>query len=135
MGISRFNSEGYFDPVPHEAVTNIEREQHKRRPLVYVCSPYAGNVDGNTRRARRYSRFAVDRGAIPLAPHLLLPQYISEKTERELAMLMNMVLLGKCEELWVFGETITDGMAAEISTAEKRNMKIRYFTEELEERG
>ena len=79
--------------------------------------------------ARRYCWFAVERGTIPLAPHLMLPQFMSEKTEREKAMFMNMVFLGKCEQLWVFGERITEGMAAEIAKAEKRGMPIRYFTD------
>ena len=41
------------------------------RPLVYICSPFSGDIEGNTKKAREYSRFAVDQGAIPLAPHLL----------------------------------------------------------------
>ena len=45
-----------------------------------------------------------------------------------------MVLLGRCEEVWVFGERVTDGMAAEIAKAEKRKMKVRYFTDGMEER-
>ena len=133
MGISKFNSEGYYDPVPHEAVFNIEREMRKWRPLVYVCSPYSGDSEANTEKARRYCRFAVDSGAIPVAPHLFLPQFMSEKTERELAMFMNMVFLGRCEELWVFGDRVTEGMAAEIEKAKKRQMTIRYFTEECKE--
>ena len=48
-------------------------------------------------------------------------------------MFMGMVLLGKCEQLWVFGKTISTGMAAEIEKAEKRGMPIRYFTENCEE--
>lgn len=133
MGVSKYNSEGYYDPTPQMAVSNIEREQRKWRPLVYVCSPYSGDVEMNVQKARKYSRFAVDQGAIPLTPHLLLPQFMSDQTERDLAMFMNMVYLGRCEELWVFGEKITDGMAAEIAKAKKRNMKIRYFTEAMEE--
>lgn len=133
MGVDRFNSEGYSDPISYEAISHIEREWRKWRPLVYICSPYAGDISGNTQRARRFSRFAVDSGTIPLAPHLLLPQYISEAAERELAMHMNMVLWGKCEELWVFGGDITEGMEMEISKAKKRRMQIRYFTEDLEE--
>ena len=134
MGIDRFNSEGYSDPVPYEAISHIERERRKWRPLVYICSPYAGDISGNTHRARRFSRFAVDSGAIPLAPHLLLPQYVSEAAEQELAMHMNMVLLGKCEELWVFGGDISVGMEMESRKAKKHRMKIRYIREELEER-
>lgn len=103
------------------------------RPLVYICSPFSGDIEGNTKKARGYSRFAVDQGAIPLAPHLLLPQFMSEQTERELAMFMDMVLLGRCDEIWVFGSNISNGMAAEIEIAKQKNMKIRYFTEDLKE--
>ena len=115
MGISRFNSEGYYDPTAHEAVCNIEKEARKWRPLVYICSPYSGDVDRNTEKARRYCRFAVDQGAIPLAAHMLLPQFMSETKERDLALFMDMVLMGKCEQVWVFGEKISSGMAAEIA--------------------
>lgn len=103
------------------------------RPLVYICSPFSGDIEGNTKKAREYSRFAVDQSAIPLAPHLLLPQFMSEQTERELAMFMDMVLLGRCDEIWVFGSNISNGMAAEIEIAKQKNMKIRYFTEDLKE--
>ena len=133
MGISKYNSEGYYDPVPQMAVNEIEKELHKWRPLVYICSPFSGDVEGNTQRARDYSRFAVDQGAVPLAPHLLLPQFMSEKTERDLALFMDMVLLGRCEQLWVFGKNISSGMAAEIDKAKQKKMKIRYFTEECHE--
>ena len=131
MGVSRFNSEGYLDPVPHEAIASAEKAMKKWRPLVYICSPYAGDAEGNTEKARRYCRFAVDQGAIPIAPHLLFPQFMSEETERGLAVFMNMVLLGKCEELWVFGEKRSRGIKAEIEKARKKQMTIRYFTEKV----
>ena len=58
---------------------------------------------------------------------------MSEQTERELAMFMDMVLLGRCDEIWVFGSHISNGMAAEIEIAKQKNMKIRYFTDDLKE--
>ena len=133
MGISKYNREGYYDPTAHDAVMNMEKELKKWRPLVYICSPYSGDVEGNVQKARQYSRFAVDQGAIPLAAHLLFPQFMSETRERDLALFMDMVLMGKCEEVWVFGSEITSGMAAEIQKAKKRNMITRYFTEECKE--
>ena len=27
MGINKFNAEGYYDPTPHEALSNITREE------------------------------------------------------------------------------------------------------------
>lgn len=139
MSIDKFNAEGYYDPVVFEALTKIEKEERAARkaaafrPMVYVCSPYAGDIDKNTANARIYSRFAVAKNTIPLAPHLLLPQYISEEHERGLAMFMNKVFLGKCDELWVFGSSISSGMSEEIELAGKMRKRIRYFTEELQE--
>ena len=138
MSISKFNSEGYFDPTAYGALSVIEREERSLRafrPIVYICSPYAGDMDGNMEKARRYCKFAVRSGAIPLAPHLLFPQFMDDTNpgERALAMFMNMVLLGKCDQLWVFGKNISEGMAAEIGKAEKRGMAIRYFTEGMKE--
>ena len=125
MGIGRFNSnsEGCCDPTPHEALKGIR----DYCPLVYVCSPFTGDTQANTEKARRCSRFAVCRGAIPITPHLLFPQFLSEDTERELAMFMDMVLLTKCEQLWVFGNAVSEGMRREIEKAKKKHMTIRYF--------
>lgn len=135
MSISKFNSEGYCDPTAYKALSAIEKDEKKKvfRPIVYICSPYSGDIETNTENARKYSRFAVDNNAIPFAPHLLLPQYMSEETEREAAMLMNKVFLSKCDELWVFGGKITKGMSYEIEKAEKYSKHIRCFTEEMEE--
>ena len=141
MGISKFNSEGYSDPTSHAALSGIRREERAARrayrPLVYICSPFAGDVENNVNMARVYSRFAVRNACIPIAPHLLFPQFLDDgkPAERAIGMFMGMVLLGKCEQLWVFGSTISTGMAAEIEKAEKRDMPVRYFTENCEEVG
>lgn len=121
------NAEGYKDPTAGEAIRRASKSRY--RPMVYVCSPYSGDIEGNTERARRYSRYAVDQGMIPIAPHLLLPQYMTED-ERDLALFMDIAILSKCAELWVFGDRITEGMEKEISYARSKDMKTRYIAEE-----
>lgn len=141
MGIDKFNHEGYADPTTYEALTNIHREEvvaDKKAaylPLVYVCSPYAGDIENNVKNAKAYSRFAVDKNAIPITPHLLYPQFMNDcnETEREMAMHFNYVLLGKCTELWVFGRVVSRGMNREIGVAKKRRMKIRWFDHAMKE--
>jgi dienelactone hydrolase len=103
------------------------------RPLIYICSPFSGDVDKNLEKARKYCRFAVDRGYIPIAPHLLFPQFMSEDSERDLALHMDIVLLGKSEEVWVFGESTSKGMKVEIDKAKLWRKPIRQFTEACEE--
>lgn len=125
------NHEHYADPTFAKAYANIVRERY--RPMVYICSPYAGDVDENVRKARVYCRYAVNQNCIPIAPHLLFPQFMDDNnpTERRTAMLMNEILLSKCRELWVFGDVISNGMAYEIDMAKKRKMTIRYFREDI----
>ena len=129
MGSGFKNQEGYADPTAGQAIAQVVKEEKKYRPLVYICSPFSSDPVGNTEKAKRYSRYAVDAGAIPFAPHLLLPLYMKEESERGLALFMDMVFLSKCDELWVFGDKISSGMQAEIDKATRKNMKMRYFTD------
>lgn len=105
------------------------------RPLVYICSPLSGDVEANTERARAFCRYALEQGQIPLAPRLLFPQFMNDDdpAERELAIFMDVVLLGKCSELWVLGETVSAEMQAEIDVAKKRRQTIRWFNSEFQE--
>ena len=105
----------------------------KENPFVYICSPYRDDPGTNVIRARRYCRYAVDVGCIPIAPHLFFPQFMDEDTERGLAIFMGNVLLSKCYEVWVFGDNVSAGMAAEIAYAGKKGKPVRYFTEDFTE--
>jgi len=105
-------------------------------PLVYVCSPYRGNVEENVNKAREYSRFTFNKKNIPITPHLLYPQFLNDDDlfERNIAIhKINYVLLGLCTEIWVFGDDITEGMQREILVAKKRKKPIRYFNKDLKE--
>ncbi|MBW8384112.1 MAG: hypothetical protein K0M69_16525 [Youngiibacter sp.] len=138
MSISKFNSEGYYDPTAYEALTAVEQSEKARntfRPMVYICSPYSGDIESNTLAARRYSRFAADRGYIPIAPHLLFTQFFDDilPAERELGLFFGNVLMSKCAEVWVFGTYISCGMEAEIDRAKRRNYNIRYSNTNCEE--
>lgn len=134
------NKEGYLDMVPFLAIKDMAMRENRKglktfgfRPVVYICSPYSGDTEANMEKARRYSRFAVDKGMIPFAPHLLLPQYMSEESERDLALFMGSVFLDKCAELWVFGNKVSTGMVGEIQRAKLKDKTVRYFDESLNE--
>jgi len=132
-----YNSEGYFSPTEFEAFTRIEKAEKEAayRPVVYICSPYSGDTERNIENAKKYSRFAVDRNYLPITPHIYFTQFMDDEVpeERNTAIFMNRVLLSKCVELWVFGSVISRGMKGEIKRAKRKHLKIRYFTEEMEE--
>lgn len=133
------NQERYPDPTAYAAFSAIEkqvREARAFRPIVYICSPFSGNVQENIGNARRYCRFAVDKGYIPIAPHLLFPQFLNDNDmiEREMGIHFGNVLMSHCAEVWVFGEYISSGMSAEIERAKRKGYKLRYFSSDLKER-
>ena len=138
MSVDKFNSEGYYDPTAYEALSIIEKEERALRafrPIVYICSPFSGEGEKNIKAAQEYSRFAVDKGYIPIAPHLLFPQFLNDADpkERQLGLFFGNALMSKCSEVWVFGNRISAGMEAEINRAKWKNYRLRYFTETCEE--
>ena len=138
MSISKYNSEGYPDPTAFGALSSIENEARALRafrPIVYICSPFAGNIEKNVAAARTYSRFVVEHGYIPITSHLLFPQFLddSDPKERELGLFFGNAIMSKCSEVWVFGSHISSGMEAEIKRAKWKNYRLRYFTEDCQE--
>ena len=94
---------------------------------VYICSPYRGDVETNVQNARKYCRAAVDKGYLPIAPHLLFPQFMDDDdpAERSYGMARACELLYICDELWVFSlDHPTDGMGSEIQWAINRNIPV-----------
>ena len=137
MGIR--NAEGYMDLVPYQAIANVDREMKAEakisfRPLVYICAPFSGDIEANKKKATAFAEHAYRNGCIPVTPHLLFPFMNDEsKQERELALHMDLVLMGKCQEVWVLSERITTGMGAEIEKAQKRRQAVRYFRNDFTE--
>lgn len=130
------NPEGYQDPTPYMAIMAAEGNTRPPfMPLVYICSPYKSDPKANMERTRKFCRFALDHGQIPLAATLMFPQFMDDRNpaERELAIFMDIVLMGKCHEVWVLGDTISEGMEAEIVRAKKRRQTVRYFNSAFEE--
>lgn len=96
----------------------------------YICSPLGGNVSANIENAKRYARYAFECGMAPFIPHfyaLILDD--SNKEERNLGMLAGLSMLWVCDEVWVFGDEITEGMREEIHIAESLKIDVRYISE------
>ena len=79
------------------------------------------------KRAKAYCRFVLRQNQIPMAPHLLYPQFMDDK-DRGRIYTINEVILNKCTELWVFGDRRSPGMKKEIAYAKSKLKKIRYVT-------
>ena len=95
--------------------------------LIYVASPYAGDVEANVEYAKQACRTVMESGNAFFAPHLLYPSILDDavSSERQLGIDMGLAMLSKCDALWVFGPRISAGMQAEMEEAERIGIPIR----------
>lgn len=100
--------------------------------LIYVASPYAGDIKKNTEYARRACRHVMNEGHAFFAPHLLYPQLLDDSNpqERQLGLDMGLAMLPRCDELWCYGDRISYGMHLEIEEAVKIGIPVRRVMEQ-----
>jgi hypothetical protein len=89
---------------------------------VYICAPFRAsekrtqqeNIDHALSVGRKFKHQVV-----PVIPHIALA-YIDEASERELALKHCLVLLERCDEVWICSQhigEITEGMIEEMGIA------------------
>ena len=98
--------------------------------LVYVCSPYSGDVKRNKEYARMIAKSVIEGGCVPIVPHLYITEILNDDVpeERSQGMKICMDLVEKCDMVFVgqrYG--ITDGMKQEIAKAKLCNKLIMYM--------
>lgn len=115
-----------------QSKNNNQQRDKTMNNRVYICSPYSGDVEANVKLAREFSAYALGFGVMPIAPHLLFPQFMNDNvpSEREMAMDFNRQIFDGCEQLWVLlgDRGISRGMEVEIGWAESEGKPIRYFS-------
>lgn len=95
------------------------------KPLIFVCSPYRGDVKGNIKRAREYCCFVIERGGVPFAPHLLFTQFLNDAVplERDMGICLGLEALKRCDALWAFGAP-SSGMRHEMTAAGRLGIPV-----------
>lgn len=99
--------------------------------MVYIASPYAGEVERNVRFAKAACLFAMRQDCTPVAVHLLYPQLLddSDPAQREAGVRMGLRVLEACDELWLCGDRISRGMSAELTAAKRLGIPVRQIPE------
>ena len=96
---------------------------------VFICSPFRPEGKNDEEKkiwsvidimiAMLACDNAVERGYLPLCPHLYFPYLFlnGDPIERDLGLRFGKEWLDECDEIWVVGDQITEGMAEQIEYA------------------
>lgn len=105
--------------------------------LVYICSTLRGEIEENIKKAHKYCEYAAGCDVIPLAPHTIFTAYLDDtiKEQREQGLKMGLELLKRCDEIWVCGDEVSQGMQGEIDLATKLNIPTVYVLDRHVEEG
>ncbi len=135
------NHSGYWDPTAGKAMTRIERAEAakveeerlnalKTRTKVYVVSKYRGDIEVNVWKAINCCKYVISKGMMPVASHLLYPQFLDDKEpgQRDMGCQFGLALLALCDEVWVFNENreLSEGMRVEIREARLLKKPVKY---------
>lgn len=97
--------------------------------LAYICAPNSSTAD--VERAIEYSLDCRENGYIPIAPHIILPEYTRKEKPADIPLLNDhrRALLRRCDLLLICGDFITSSMRREINTAQELHIPIyaRYL--------
>lgn len=72
--------------------------------------------------------FVFSKNRIPINPFRVFDYFLSDRVERDAIRAANQEVLSRCDEVWVFGERLADGVLMEIAQAKTERKKLRYFT-------
>ena len=73
-------------------------------------------------------QFVLSRGAVPLNPFRMFDYFLGDRVARDRVRAANRRVLEICDEVWVFGTDLADGVLVEIAQATELSKDIRYFT-------
>ncbi|OUP75300.1 hypothetical protein B5F08_11330 [Anaeromassilibacillus sp. An172] len=134
------NQEGYADPTAGNAIENVLKEQEKNkfmgknqeilsRPKIYIISNHSGSKTENISMAIKCCQYAIAKGKIPVAPHLLYPRILNDgdPEERKLGIIFGVSLMDFCNEVWFFGNNLSSSAKTQLQEAKLRGKPIRYF--------
>lgn len=95
---------------------------------IYVASPFRGDVESNIQKAREYARAIMLEGNLPIVPHIYFTQFLDDNIEyeRNMGIFVGLHILEACDELRVYGDTISEGMLREIHYARTKKIDVVY---------
>lgn len=99
-----------------------------KNKTVFIGHPVGGDIEGNIKKILTICADVHKKGTIPVAPYLVSLQYLDDTVseDRILGMEANFECFhrGYIDELWLYGDRISEGMKREIELAKSLGIPV-----------
>ena len=96
--------------------------------VVYVAHPLSGpDRDANIARAARWCAWAFKSGFAPVADWIVLASQLDE-SYREPGLRADCALIKRCDEVWLVGGRVSEGMRIEAAAAKLVGLSVKDMT-------
>ena len=95
--------------------------------MIFVAHPMSGDVEGNTKKVIAICKSIHSNEVIPVFPSFTWRQYLADHPNvQDLAAAVNEEYFkrGLVDEMWLYGDRLTDGMKREIVLARECNIPV-----------
>lgn len=117
-------------PIPGAVVVSFAAAVAESRKLVYIAHPLSGPDHATNRaNAAKWCAWAARQGVSPIADWIILSGELAETPEnRALGLDCDFAAIRRCNELWLVGGRVSEGMKLEADYARSGGVTVRDLT-------
>lgn len=97
--------------------------------VVYLAHALRGDKAGNLRRARAWFRWAIAQDVVVVMDWVLLAEEAPEFDNGDAWQPICLELLERCDEIWLVGGRVSEGMTIELHHATMHGLRVRDLTD------
>lgn len=99
------------------------------KKIAYIIHPFRDDKENNEKNMKFIAAVAVRSGTVPIATALYFPHFLNEENEAERleGIDCGLTLMECCDEVWLFGFNISEGMKMELDCARELKLPVRLY--------
>lgn len=99
------------------------------KKIAYIIHPFRDDKENNEKNMKFIAAVAVRSGTVPIATALYFSHFLNEEDEAERleGIDCGLTLMECCDEVWLFGFNISEGMKMELDCAKELKLPVRLY--------
>lgn len=103
--------------------------RRRKKRVVYMAHPVSGDVENNISNAKRWYRWIIDNHDVAVLANWIIDcELYDNNTDYEASLQRDEEIACRCDEVWLVGGRISEGMRREANAAENAGVTVVDLT-------